>query len=96
MRIAVPVPAFVGVTDLYKRPELKKPTPVRSVNLVNIQAESSFSQRTDAADAGMAVCVARNASIARSKRVLVKWTKRPTLDLAVEVWRDGPLSHDYL
>ena len=96
MRVAVPVPAFIGVADFYEGPELQEPTPECPVDLMHVEAEPTFSQRANASDASMAVCVTGDASIPGAKRVFVKRTKRPTLDLAVEVRRDGPLSHDYL
>lgn len=49
----MPRPALIWLTDFDEGPELKEPAPMRPMNSMDIQAQSSFGQCADATDACM-------------------------------------------
>ena len=90
---AAPFPAFVLVCDVDEGPEFQKPAPPGLVDPVHVERKASFCQGADASNAGMAIGVARDATVLDAEGVLMKRAEWPAFDLGVEIGRNEPLRH---
>ncbi|NDC88030.1 MAG: hypothetical protein EB075_04360 [Bacteroidetes bacterium] len=72
MPVAVPVPAIISLADLNQGPELKETPPVAFVDLMDVESQAAFRERGDAANTGVAIGVAGNATIHAADAVLME------------------------